>query len=84
MSPPDGCLTEEIVLAVGDVIGVEHVRATSRMNQKVVVFVADERFVHDAVSAGLSTQSGHFVMASPYGCPCNENCRFKLSSIRAE
>ena len=34
--PPDGVLTEEIVLAVGDVIGVEHVRAASCMNQKVV------------------------------------------------
>ena len=67
--PPDGCLTEEIVLVVGDVIGVEHGRAVSCMNQKVVVFVSDERFVHDVVSAGLSTQSGHFMMASPMDVP---------------
>ena len=67
--PPDEVLTEEIVLAVGDVIGVEHVRAASRMNQKVVVFVFDVRFVHDVVSSGFTTQRGHFVMAFPMDVP---------------
>jgi len=67
--PPNGVLTEEIVLAVGDVIGIEHVRAASRMNQKVVVFVSDVRLVHDVVSSGLTTHSGHFVMASPMDVP---------------
>ena len=42
------------------------------MNQKVVVFVSDESFVHDVVSAGLSTQSGHFVMASPMDVPATK------------
>ena len=67
--PPDGVLTEEIVLAVGDVIDIEHVRAASHMNQKVVVFFSDVRFVHDVVSSGLTTQSDHFVMASPMDVP---------------
>ena len=67
--PPDGVLTEEIVLVVGDAIGIEHVRAASRMHQKVVVFISDVRFVHDVVSSGLTTQSGHFVSASPMDVP---------------
>jgi len=64
-----GVFTEEIVLVFGDVIDVEHVRAASCMNQKVVVFDSDERFVHDVVSSGLTTHSGHFVMASPMDVP---------------
>ena len=73
--PPDGVLTEEIVLAVGDFIGVEHVRVASRMNQKVVVFVSDVRFVHDVVSAGFNHTEWSLCYGLPDGCPGNENNR---------
>ena len=50
--PPEGVLTEDVVLAVGDVIGCEHVRAASQMSQKVIVFVSDEDLVQNIVSTG--------------------------------
>ena len=66
--PPEGILTEDVVLAVRSIIGFEHVRAASRMNQKVVVFVSNENFVHD-VSEGLTTDNGVFMLASPLDTP---------------
>ena len=67
--PPEGVLTEDVVLAVGDVIGCEHVRAASRMSQKVIVFVSDEDLVQNIVSTGLTTESDVFMLASPMDTP---------------
>jgi len=67
--PPEGILTEDVVLAFGNIIGFEHVRAESRMNQKVVVFVSHEKSVHDVVSEGLTTDKGVFMLASPMDTP---------------
>ena len=60
---------EDVVLAVGNIIGFEHVRTASRLNQKVVVFVSHENFVHDVVSEGLTTDNGVFMLASPMDTP---------------
>ena len=59
--PPEGMLTEDVVLAVGNIIGFEHVCAGSQMNQKVVLFVSYENFVHDVVSEELTTDNGVFL-----------------------
>ena len=37
--PPEGVLVEDIILAVGNIIGDKNIRAASCMNQKLVVFV---------------------------------------------
>ena len=69
---PEGVPVEDIILAVGNIIGDENIRAASCMNQKVVVFVSDDELVHDVVSAGISTESGHFMMASLIKLPLRE------------
>ena len=62
--PPEGVPVKAIILAVGNIIGDENIRAASRMNQKMVVFVSDDALVHEVVSTGIITDSGHFMMAS--------------------
>ena len=62
--PPEGVPVENIILLVGNIIGDENIRAASHMNQKVVVFVSDVSLVHEVVSRGITTESGHFIMAA--------------------
>ena len=66
---PEGVPVEDIILAVGNIIGDENIRAASCMNQKVVVFVSDDSLVHEVVSPVITTESGHFMMASPMPTP---------------
>ncbi len=67
--PPDEVSVEHIVIAIGNIIGTEKIRAASRMNKRIVVFLAEESFVHEVVAAGLSTDNGHFVLVSPLDTP---------------
>ena len=66
---PEGVPVKDIILAVGNIIGDENIRAASCMNQKVVVFVSDDALVHEVVSTGIITDSSHFMMASPMPTP---------------
>ena len=76
--PPEGIATEDIVLSVGKIIGNQNVRAASKMNKKIVVFVSDEKFVHDVVSSGLTTETGLFILASPMDTP---SMRIVISNV---
>ena len=67
--PPEGVPVKDIILVVGNIIGDENIRAASRMNQKVVVFVSDDVLVHEVVSTGIITDSGHFMMVSTMPTP---------------
>ena len=67
--PPEGVPVEDIVLAVRKIIGDENIHSASRVNQKVFVFVSDVSLVHEVVSTGITTESGHFIMASPLITP---------------
>ena len=64
-SPPEGVTVEAIVMVIGNIIGFEKVRAASRMNKRVIIFVSDEAFVAPIVEQGLALDSGTFVMAYP-------------------
>ena len=66
---PEGVPVEDIILAVVNIFGDENIRTASRMNQKVVVFVSDVSLVHEVVSTGIITDSGHFMMASSMPTP---------------
>ena len=76
--PPEGIATEDIVLSVGKIIGNQNVRAASKMNKKIVVFVSDEKFVHDVVSSGLTTETGLLILASPMDTP---SMRIVISNV---
>ena len=62
---PNEVSVDDIVTAIGNMVGFEKVRAASRMNKRVVVFVSDDLLVHDIVSTGISTENGYFILASP-------------------
>ena len=63
--PPNVVSVDDIVTNIGNMVGFEKVRAASRMNKRVVVFVSDDHLVHDIVSTGISTENGCFILASP-------------------
>ena len=63
---------EAIVLAIGNIIGFGEVRAASRMNKRVIVFVSDEDHIALIVQQGLSLDSGHFVMTYPFDTPAQK------------
>ena len=64
---------EAIVLAIGNIIGFgEEVRAASRMNKRVIVFVSDEEHIAFIIQQGLSLDSGHFVMMYPSDTPAQK------------
>ena len=68
--PPDDVSVEDLVIATGNIVGTDKVRAASRMNKRVVIFVSSEtELVHEIVSTGLSTDDGHFVLVSPLDTP---------------
>ena len=63
---------EVIVLEIGNIIGFDEVRAASRMNKRVIVYVSDEEHVALIVQQGLSLDSGHFVMTYPFDTPAQK------------
>ena len=67
--PPDDVIVEDLVIATGNVVGTDKVRAASRMNKPVVIFVSETELVHEIVSTGRSTDDGHFVLVSPLDTP---------------
>ena len=67
--PSEGVPVEDIILMVGNIIGDENICAASCMNQKSVVFVSDAALVHEVVSTGITTKSGHFIMVAPLITP---------------
>ena len=66
---PDDVSVDDLVIATGNVVGTDKVRAASRMNKRVVIFVSETKLVHEIVSTGLSTDDGHFVLVSPLDTP---------------
>ena len=60
---------EDLVIATGNIVGTDKVRAASRMNKRVVIFASETKLVHEIVSTGLSTDDGHFVLVSPLDTP---------------
>ena len=63
--PPEGVLTEFMVMVAGSCNGFENICAASHMNKIIVLFVYDERFGHDIASLWLTTESSHFIFVSP-------------------
>ena len=51
--PTKGVLMDDILLKIGKQIGIENIRATSKMSHKIVVFVSQTCFVHMVVQNGL-------------------------------
>ena len=64
VTPPDGVSVENVVMALGELVGIENVLAASKMSQRVMVFLSEERHVAQAVETGLSVPPDVFVNVS--------------------
>uniref|UniRef100_A0A8C4Q4U6 Neuropilin 2a n=1 Tax=Eptatretus burgeri TaxID=7764 RepID=A0A8C4Q4U6_EPTBU len=49
---PDDVSVEDLVIALGNIVGTDKVRAASRMNKRVVIFVSETELVHEIVDLG--------------------------------
>jgi len=68
-TPPPEISVEKVVLCVGKLIGMHSVIAASRMNQRVVIFVAKEEMVAQLVESGLTVEPDIFLFISPLDVP---------------
>ncbi len=75
--PPEGVEMDDILLAIGDLIDVSNIRAASRMNHKIVVFVSQIRLADIVVQNGLTLGDDLFVPVSLMDTPAvshSEQC----------
>ncbi|KAI4876405.1 hypothetical protein NFI96_004027 [Prochilodus magdalenae] len=62
---------EDVLLAVGERVGHEHISSASRMNKAVVVFLKDERLVNQLVESGIWVLET-FVLVCPLLTPATK------------
>ena len=67
--PPDEVSVKHVVIAIGNMVGMDKIHAASGMNNRVVVFVSEESLVHEIVAAGLSTNNGQYIIVSTLDSP---------------
>lgn len=66
--PAQGVTVEDVLLAVGELIGYENISSASRMNKAVVVFVKEEELANRLISEGIVV-GGDFLTISPLVTP---------------
>ena len=64
--PPEGVSLEEALLAICELTGCENIRAASRMNHKIVVFVSKVHLTHVVVQNGLVLGDDRYVPVSSW------------------
>ncbi|KAI4903630.1 hypothetical protein NFI96_023427 [Prochilodus magdalenae] len=69
--PAAEATAEDVLLAVGERVGHEHIYSASRMNNAVVVFLKDERLVNQLVESGIWVLET-FVPVSPLLTPATK------------
>ena len=60
---------EDVLLAIGKIVGLHNICAASRMNKKVVVFVSEVHMVTSIVEQGLAVHPDLFLLVSPLDTP---------------
>ena len=63
--PPREVKIEDVLLALGKIVGLHNIRAASRMNKKVVVFFSEVHMVTSVVEQGLAVHPDLFLLVSP-------------------
>lgn len=66
--PDQICRVEDVLMAMGKVVGHDKIVSASRMNKAVVVFLKDEKFVNMLVESGIE-MSDTFVQVTPLRSP---------------
>jgi len=67
--PPREVKIEDVLLAIGKIVGLHNIRAATRMNKKVVVFVSEVHMVTSVVEQGLAVHPDLFLLVSPLDTP---------------
>lgn len=63
-----GFTVEDVLLAMGEIVGHENIASASRMNKAVVVFLKDEKFVNTLVEKGIVVADS-LVQVTPLRAP---------------
>ena len=66
--PDQICTVEDVLMAMGKVVGHDKIVSASRMNKAVVVFLEEEKFVNVLVESGIE-MSDTFVQVTPLRSP---------------
>lgn len=66
--PNQICTVEDVLMAMGKVVGHDKIVSASRMNKAVVVFFEEEKFVNVLVESGIE-MSDTFVQVTPLRSP---------------
>jgi len=66
--PDQVCTVEDVLMAMGNVVGHEKIISASRMNKAVVVFLEEEKLVNVLVETGIEI-SDTFVQVTPLRSP---------------
>ncbi|KAI4889036.1 hypothetical protein NFI96_021780 [Prochilodus magdalenae] len=66
--PESGTTVEDVLLAVGEQVGCEHICSASRMNRAVMVFLEKESLVSSLIESGIGVK-GVLVQVSPLSAP---------------
>lgn len=73
---------EKLIVGVGEIIGIENVKAVSRMNKKIAFFVSQVPMVAQVVERGLFFDPDIYVPFSPFGYSRKKSCDFKFTTFR--
>ena len=68
-TPPREVKIENVLLAIGNIIGSHHIRAASRMDKKLVIFVSDVHMVNSVVERGLFIEPDFYLTVSSLQTP---------------
>ena len=72
---------EKLIVGVGEIIGIENVKAVSRMNKKIVFLVSQVPMVAQVVECGLFFDPDIYVPFSPLDTPAKKSCDFKFTTF---
>ena len=67
--PPREVKIEDVLKAIGKIVGLHNIRAASQMNKKVVVLVSVVHMVTSVVEQGLIVHPDLFLLVSPLDTP---------------
>lgn len=69
--PELGVSVEEVLVAVGEVVGFDHILSASRMNKAIVVFLSTEQLVSQLTENGVWVRGSHVTM-TPLATPATK------------
>ncbi len=73
---------ENVLLAMGEIVGHENIVSASRMNKAVVVFCKDEKLVNSLVEK-RNCSFRHLAASDAFACTCYQGHHLKCASVHS-